>query len=206
MMEEERLGPIGTPRYKEYLSDIRASGQHVVSLVNDLLDLAKIEAGRLELEFAATDLNAIVISAVAILQPQANANRVLMRTQLAGRMPKVVADERSIRQIVLNMLSNATRYTQSGGQVIVSSALSDRGEAILRIRDTGIGMTPSEIERALEPFEQIDTARKTGGTGLGLPLTRALVEANRAHFAIRSTPGEGTLVEITFPVTRVLTD
>ena len=206
VMEEERLGPIGTPRYKEYLSDIRASGQHVVSLVNDLLDLAKIEAGRLELEFAATDLNAIVISAVAILQPQANANRVLMRTQLAGRMPKVVADERSIRQIVLNMLSNATRYTQSGGQVIVSSALSDKGEAILRIRDTGIGMTPSEIERALEPFEQIDTARKTGGTGLGLPLTRALVEANRAHFAIRSTPGEGTLVEITFPVTRVLTD
>ncbi|MFN3483472.1 MAG: PAS domain-containing sensor histidine kinase, partial [Rhabdaerophilum calidifontis] len=206
LMLEERLGPIGTPRYKEYLGDIRTSGKHVVSLVNDLLDLAKIEAGRMELNFAATDLNAIVASAVGIIQPQANANRVLVRSQLATRLPPVVADERSVRQIVLNMLSNATRFTEAGGQVIVATALLESGEAVIRIRDTGIGMTASEIEQALEPFRQVGTRRDNSGTGLGLPLTKALVEANRANFSIRSTPGEGTLIEIAFPSTRVLAE
>jgi len=206
VMMEERLGPVGNAKYKEYLGDIRTSGQHVVSLVNDLLDLAKIEAGRMEMRFGATDLNTIVSSSVGIIQPQANAHRVLVRTQLAPRLPAVVADERSIRQIILNMLSNATRFTESGGQVIVATALLDTGEAVIRIRDTGIGMTSTEIEQALEPFRQVGTRRDHGGTGLGLPLTKALVEANRANFAIRSTPGEGTMVEITFPSTRVLAE
>ncbi|KAF0228256.1 MAG: hypothetical protein FD175_2037 [Beijerinckiaceae bacterium] len=206
VMMEERLGPVGNPKYKEYLGDIRTSGKHVVSLVNDLLDLAKIEAGRMEMTFAATDLNAVVASSVGIIQPQANANRVLVRTQLAQKLPPVVADERSIRQIILNMLSNATRFTESGGQVIVATSLLDSGEAVIRIRDTGVGMSSSEIEQALEPFRQVGTRRDHGGTGLGLPLTKALVEANRANFAIRSTPGEGTMVEITFPSTRVLAE
>ncbi len=206
VMMEERLGPVGNAKYKEYLGDIRTSGQHVVSLVNDLLDLAKIEAGRMEMRFGATDLNTIVSSSVGMIQPQANAHRVLVRTQLAPRLPAVVADERSIRQIILNMLSNATRFTESGGQVIVATALLDTGEAVIRIRDTGIGMTSTEIEQALEPFRQVGTRRDHGGTGLGLPLTKALVEANRANFAIRSTPGEGTMVEITFPSTRVLAE
>jgi PAS domain S-box-containing protein len=206
VMQEERLGPVGTPKYKEYLADIRTSGQHVVSLVNDLLDLAKIEAGRMELNFQATDLNAIVASAVAIMQPQANAARVLVRTQLATKLPPVVADERSIRQIVLNMLSNATRFTEAGGQVIVSTSLLEGGEAVIRIRDSGIGMSATEIGEALEPFRQVGRKRDKGGTGLGLPLTKALVEANRAGFSLRSRPGEGTMVEITFPATRVLAE
>jgi PAS domain S-box-containing protein len=206
VMQEERLGPIGTPKYKEYLADIRTSGQHVVSLVNDLLDLAKIEAGRMELDFQATDLNAIVQSAVQIIQPQANTARVLVRSQLAQKLPPVVADERSVRQIVLNILSNATRFTESGGQVIVSTSLLEGGEAVIRIRDTGIGMSGPEIEQALEPFRQVGHKHNKGGTGLGLPLTKALVEANRANFAIRSQPGEGTLVEVAFPSTRVLAE
>lgn len=206
LMQDERLGTLGNPKYKEYLDDIRTSGQHVVSLVNDLLDLSKIEAGRMEMNFEATDINLIVSSCVGIIQPQANAARVLVRAQLAQKLPPVVADERSIRQIVLNMLSNATRYTESGGQVIVATALTETGEAVIRIRDTGIGMSASEIEQALEPFRQVGTARGQGGTGLGLPLTKALVEANRANFTIRSTKGEGTLVEITFPSTRVLAE
>ncbi|PPD16345.1 MAG: PAS domain-containing sensor histidine kinase [Methylobacterium sp.] len=206
LMQDERLGPLGNAKYKEYLGDIRTSGQHVVSLVNDLLDLAKIEAGRMELNFAATDLNAIVGSTVAIIQPQATQSRVLVRTQLAQTLPPVVADERSIRQIVLNMLSNATRFTEAGGQVIVSTSLLSTGEVTIRIRDTGIGMTANEIEQALEPFRQVGRDRAKGGTGLGLPLTRALVEANRAQFGITSKPGEGTMVEITFPPTRVLAE
>lgn len=206
VMMEERLGPIENPKYKEYLGDIRTSGKHVVSLVNDLLDLAKIESGRMEMQFASTDLNAIVSSCVGIIQPQANQNRVLVRMQLAQKLPPVVADERSIRQIVLNILSNATRFTESGGQVIVATVLLESGEAVIRIRDTGVGMTALEIEQALEPFRQVGTRRDHGGTGLGLPLTKALVEANRANFTIRSTPGEGTLVEVTFPSTRVLAE
>ncbi len=206
VMMEERLGPIDQPKYKEYLGDIRTSGKHVVSLVNDLLDLAKIESGRMEMQFGSTDLNAIVSSSVGIIQPQANQNRVLVRMQLAQKLPPVVADERSIRQIVLNILSNATRFTESGGQVIVATVLLETGEAVIRIRDTGVGMTALEIEQALEPFRQVGTRRDHGGTGLGLPLTKALVEANRANFAIRSTPGEGTLVEVTFPSTRVLAE
>ena len=160
----------------------------------------------MEMNFAATDLNAILSSAVSIIQPQANANRVLVRMQLQQKLPPVVADERSIRQIVLNMLSNATRFTAGGGQVILATTLLESGEAVIRIRDTGVGMSASEIEQALEPFRQVGTRRDHGGTGLGLPLTKALVEANRANFAIRSTPGEGTMVEITFPSTRVLAE
>ncbi|MCA0404944.1 MAG: PAS domain S-box protein [Proteobacteria bacterium] len=206
VMQEERLGPIENPKYKEYLGDIRSSGLHVVSLVNDLLDLSKIEAGRMELNFAATDVNAIVSGCVGLIQPQATQLRVLVRSQLAGKLPPVVADERSIRQIVLNLLSNATRFTPAGGQVLVATVLQESGEAIIRIRDTGVGMSPAEIEQALESYRQVGPRRESGGTGLGLPLSKALAEANRANFSIRSAPGEGTTVEISFPPTRVLAE
>ncbi|MNI01597.1 Cell-division control histidine kinase PdhS [compost metagenome] len=121
-------------------------------------------------------------------------------------MPQVVADLRSIKQIVLNILSNAIRFTPSGGQIVVSTAYEANGSVVLRIRDTGIGMNRAELELAMKPFRQVAGAsRKRGdGTGLGLPLTKAMVDANRANFAITSAPNEGTLVEITFPSQRVL--
>ncbi|MFC7399354.1 ATP-binding protein [Chelatococcus sp. GCM10030263] len=206
VMQEERFGPVGNERYKEYLKDIHVSGGHVISLVNDLLDLAKIEAGRLELNFVSVNLNEIVASCVALLQPEAARGRIVLRTSLAPKLPPVVADERAMRQVVLNILSNAVKFTDAGGQVIVSSALTDRGEVALRVRDTGIGMTDTEIEQALEPFRQLATARRHGGTGLGLPLTKALVEANRGALSITSAKREGTLVEIVLPRTRVLAE
>lgn len=204
VMAEERFGPIANERYKEYLRDIHQSGGYVISLVNDLLDLAKIEAGKLDLDFVSVNLNEIALSAVALLQPEANRGRVVLRSGLSPKLPPVVADQRSIRQIVINLLSNAVKFTDAGGQVIVSTALGDQGEAILRVRDTGIGMDDHEIALALEPFRQVPTTRRSGGTGLGLPLTKALVEANRAAMAITSVKKEGTLVEITFPPQRVL--
>ncbi|MDJ1157946.1 PAS domain S-box protein [Chelatococcus sp. SYSU_G07232] len=206
VMLEERFGPLANERYKEYLADIHASGGHVISLVNDLLDLAKIEAGRMDLSFTSVNLNEIVSNCVALMQPQANRDRIVLRTSLAAKLPPVVADERSMRQIVLNVLSNAVKFTDAGGQVIVSTALTDRGEVALRIRDTGIGMTDKEVEAALEPFRQLATARRPGGTGLGLPLTKALVEANRGSLVITSAKREGTLVEIVLPPTRVLAE
>ncbi|WP_372426899.1 PAS domain-containing sensor histidine kinase [Salinarimonas chemoclinalis] len=201
VMREERFGAIGNERYKDYLADIHASGQHVLSLINDLLDLAKIEAGRMDLSFRTVGLNELVGACVALMQPEAARERIVMRTSLLARLPQVVGDERSLRQIVLNLLSNAVRFTDPGGQVIVSTALTDRGEIAFRVRDTGIGMSPSEVEAALEPFRQLATARRPGGTGLGLPLTKALVEANRGAMTISSRKGEGTLVEVTFPAT-----
>ncbi|MBL8586892.1 MAG: PAS domain S-box protein, partial [Methylobacteriaceae bacterium] len=203
---DERFGPIGNARYKDYLKDIHASGAHVMSLVNDLLDLSKIEAGKLELAFGAVDANRIVTECVSLMQAQALQERVILRVSLAPRLPQIVADERSLRQIVLNLLSNAVKFNEPGGQVIVSTALTDAGHAVIRIRDTGIGMSEDEIEIALEPFRQIATARPRSGTGLGLPLTKALVEANRASFTIKSRKREGTLVEIAFPPTRVLAE
>lgn len=208
LMMDERFGPIGSERYRDYLRDINRSGNHVLDLVNDLLDISKIEAGEQELSYVAVSLNDALGEAVAIMQPQANRERVIIRSSFASRLPDVVADLRSVRQIALNLLSNAVRYTQAGGQVIVSTVYEPNGEVILRIRDTGVGMSSAEIDQALRPFKQVNALKRArgDGTGLGLPLTKAMVEANRARFAIQSRPSEGTLIEITFPSTRVLAD
>jgi PAS domain S-box-containing protein len=206
VMMEERFGPIGNDRYKDYLKDIRTSGSHIMSLINDLLDLSKIEAGKLDLNFSAVSTNDVINECVALMQPQANRERVIIRASLPESVPDVVADPRSLRQIILNLLSNAIKYNRSAGQVILSTALESNGEVILRVRDTGTGMTAKQLAAALEPFRQLHTASRGGGTGLGLPLTKALVEANRASFHIDSTPDQGTLVEIIFPTQRVLSE
>jgi PAS domain S-box-containing protein len=208
LMLDEKFGPVANDRYRDYLRDINRSGNHVLDLVNDLLDISKIEAGQQEMSYEAVSLNETLAETVAMMQPQANRERVIIRSSFASRLPDVVADLRSVRQIALNVLSNAVRYTQAGGQVIVSTAYEAAGEVVLRVRDTGIGMTPAEIDQALKPFKQINSLKRArgDGTGLGLPLTKAMVEANRAKFSIHSTPGEGTLVEVAFPSTRVLAD
>jgi len=208
VMIEERFGSIKNDRYREYLRDINRSGNHILDLINDLLDLSKIEAGKLELEFEAVNLNEVVSETVALLQPQANDNRIIIRTSLSRSVPKVVADTRSIRQIILNLVSNAIKFSPTNSQVIVSTVYESNGEVALRIRDTGRGMNPSEIEEALQPFQQIltDDEERKGGTGLGLPLTKALVEANRALFDLESEPGQGTIAHVQFPTQRVLAD
>jgi len=202
----ERFGPIGNERYREYLKDIHVAGTHLVSLLNDLLDLSKVETGQLDLNFADVSLNELTQQCVGIMQPQASRARIIIRTSLTPGLPKVIADERSLRQIVLNLLSNSIRFTGPGGQVIVSTAFADSGEAVLRVRDTGVGMSPKDVEIALAPFRQtaVSASWGSGGTGLGLPLTKALAEANRANFSIKSAPNAGTLVEVAFPPARVV--
>ncbi|HSM19672.1 MAG TPA: ATP-binding protein, partial [Hyphomicrobiales bacterium] len=208
VMLEARFGNIGSDRYRDYVRDIHASGKHLMGLVNDLLDLSKVEAGKLELNFTRLDVNDLVLQCVRLMQPEANKGRIIMRSSLAQALPAVVADHRSLRQILLNLLSNAVKFTLPGGQVVVSTTLSDEGEVLIRVRDTGVGMEEKEIAVALEPFRQVaSTANgRTPGTGLGLPLTKALAEVNRAQFRIESAKGEGTLTEITFPSQRVLPD
>jgi PAS domain S-box-containing protein len=206
VMMDERFGPIGSERYRQYLKDIHASGGHLISLLNDLLDLSKIEAGKLELTFVSVNLNDLVQQCVAIMQQQANRERVIIRTALPASLPQIIADARSMRQIVLNLLSNSIKFTGAGGQVIISTALTDDQEVVLRVRDTGAGMSDKELQTALEPFRQVATLTHWGsiGTGLGLPITKALAEANHARFRITSQVDDGTLVELAFPTTRVL--
>ncbi|MBV8753137.1 MAG: PAS domain S-box protein [Hyphomicrobiales bacterium] len=204
VMMEEQFGPIGNERYRDYAKDIHTAGGHLVALINDLFDLSKIEAGALDLTFARVNLNGLVQQCVALMQPQANRERIIIRTSLAPNLPPVVADARSIRQIALNLLSNSIKFTGAGGQVIVSTAAGERG-AVLRVRDTGVGMSEKEIEAALEPFRQLATSTRwgSGDGGLGLPLTKALAEANGASFAIKSAPNSGTLVEVAFAPPRI---
>jgi PAS domain S-box-containing protein len=203
VMLEERFGPIGNERYRGYLKDIGASGTHVVSMLNDLIDLSRIETGKLTLSHVNTSLNELVQSCVAQMQPHASRERIIIRMSLSPSLPAIVADVPSLRQIVVSLLNNSINFTSAGGQVIVSTAFSDAGETVLRVRDTGIGMSDKDVEAALAPFRQRATrsAQNSIGSGLGLALTKALAEANRARFNIVSKVGDGTLVEITFPTT-----
>ena len=208
VMRLERFGRINNEKYRDYISDIHASGSHLLSLINDLLDLSKVEAGKLELNFTSVNLSEVTEHAIRLLADRAQQARVIMRKSFPPELPNVVADLRSMRQIMLNLLTNAIKFTDPGGQVIVSGRLNSAGELLLRVKDTGVGMTEEEIRGALEPFRRVTTDSRPDveGTGLGLPLTRALTEANRAKFWISSEPGKGTLVEIVYPTTRVLAE
>ncbi|MCI0466828.1 MAG: ATP-binding protein [Beijerinckiaceae bacterium] len=202
----ERFGPIGNQRYKDYLGDIHASGALVMSLVDDLLDLSKIEAGRMDFDFVPADINRIVSECVSIMRAQASREQVGLNLSLSPALPNILADERSLRQIVLNLLSNAVKFNRPGGKVMLSTLLADSGSAIIRIRDTGVGMREGDVGLAFEPFRTLAAGHKARGTGLGLPLTKALVEANHASLTVKSKQHKGTLVEIVFPSARILAE
>jgi signal transduction histidine kinase len=198
LMIEERFGAVGNDRYREYLKDIRDSGAHLLSLANDLLDLAKFEAGRVQLAFASVDLNEVVRQCVGLMQPQAQHARVIMRSSSAPLPLHIWADLRSVRQMLFNLLSNSLKFTPVGGQVIVSTSVNEGGETVLRVRDTGTGMSAKQLQGGFDKTAQTSSLPNEGA-GLGLPLTKALAEANRASFRLTSTPGSGTLAEIAFP-------
>ncbi|MDB5503567.1 MAG: histidine kinase [Tardiphaga sp.] len=199
VMIDERFGPLGNERYGEYMKDVRASGERVLAIVNDLLDLSRIETGKLDLAFTTQNLNEMVEQCVAVMQPQANRGRIIIRTSLAHLLPTVVADARALRQITLNLIGNSIHLANAGGQVIVSTALSDFGEVMLRVRDTGHGLNDHELAAAMEPFgSQAPADQSAESSGVSLSLTKALVEANRARFQIKTAPSSGTLIEVVF--------
>ncbi len=199
VMIGERFGALGNERYVEYMKDIRASGERVTAIVDDLLDLSRIETGKLDLTFTYQNLNDLVESCVAVLQPQANRERIIIRTSLAHMLPQVFADACALRQITLNLIGNSIHLANAGGQVIVSTALTDFGEVVLRVRDSGHGLNDNEVAAAMEPFRtQAPPDQAPDGSPVSLSLTKALVEANRAQFHIKTGAHSGTLIEVVF--------
>ncbi|WP_027520315.1 PAS domain-containing protein [Bradyrhizobium sp. WSM1417] len=198
VMISERFGTLGNERYGEYMKDIRASGERVIAIIDDLLELSRIETGKLDLTFANLNLNDLVEACVVVMQPQANRERIIIRTSLGHALPQVSADARAMRQITMNLISNSIRLASAGGQVIVSTALTDRGEVALRIRDTGHGLSEREVAAAMEPFRTPPPGDAEDNSALSLSLTKALVEANRARFNIKSAANSGSLIEVVF--------
>ncbi|KGT80807.1 histidine kinase [Bradyrhizobium japonicum] len=198
VMISERFGTLGNERYGEYMKDIRASGERVITIIDDLLELSRIETGKLDLSFANLNLNDLVEACVTVMQPQANRERIIIRTSLGHALPQVSVDARAMRQITMNLISNSIRLASAGGQVIVSTALTDRGEIALRIRDTGHGLSEREVAAAMEPFRTPPPGDAADSSALSLSLTKALVEANRARFNIKSAGNSGTLIEVVF--------
>ena len=200
VMIGERFGTVGNERYLEYMKDIRSSGERVLAILNDLAELTRIETGQLDLAFANQNLNELVENCVSAMQPQANRERKIIRTSLAQALPPVVADARALRQITLNLIGNSIHLANPAGQVIVSTALSDFGEVVLRVRDTGHGLNDTEVAAAMEPFRTPPPSDNASNSSpVNLSLTKALVEANRAKFAIRTGDRSGTLIEVVFP-------
>ena len=203
-MMHGRPGSSGDEGYADYARDIRASSERAIAIINDLLELSRIETGDVDLAFASQNLNEMVESCVTAMQPQASRERIIIRTSLAQALPPVVADGRALRQITLNLIGNSIHLANPAGQVIVSTALSDLGEVVLRVRDTGHGLNDNEIAAALEPFRnpQSSSEQASDGSAVSLSLTKALVEANRARFHIKPGGRSGTLIEVVFPQAR----
>jgi signal transduction histidine kinase len=203
-MLSEPFGKLGSPRYREYLDNIHASGAHLLSLINDILDIARFDAGQGELAEEIFDPAREINNAERMMAVQARKARVAMVTELPAALPHLKADQRRVRQILLNLLSNALKFTPAGGRVTLRAFCSDEG-LVLQVMDTGIGMAPQDFSKALEPFGQVDSslARKYEGTGLGLPLTRLMVELHGGRLTLESALGHGTTVTVILPPWRL---
>ncbi|MBX6320769.1 MAG: PAS domain-containing protein [Rhodospirillaceae bacterium] len=204
IMEMEVFGPLGAPQYRDYAHDIKASGMHLLSLINTILDLSKIEAGKFELHPEDLSLPEAVESCLRLVKDRACANRLRLVTELATGLPPLHADERALKQILINLLSNAVKFTPPGGTVTVAARLDADDAVLLSVADTGIGIAEKDIPKALEPFGQVDGAlnRKQAGTGLGLPLVKQLAELHGGGIEISSKLGVGTTVTVRLPQPR----
>lgn len=205
MISKAMMGPVSA-RYREYGADIHRSGRHLLDLINEILDLSKIESGRLELHEESADLGAIVEACVRLVGPKAREGNVGLSVQLPRDLPNVYVDELRIKQVVLNLLSNAVKFTPAQGAVTVEAARMATGDVRIIVADTGIGMRPEDIPIALEPFRQIEgtLTRHYEGTGLGLPLAKALIELHGGTLSLESAAGQGTTVIAQLPKARVL--
>ena len=202
----ELLGPVGSPRYKEYAGDIHSSGKHLLQLINDVLDISKIEAGKAELREETVDIGEVVEHCAALIHPQATAGSLKVAVDVPRDLPFLRGDARALRQVLLNLLSNAVKFTPAKGEVRLSARLDDNRDLEIAVSDTGIGMSEADAARVFEPFFQIhnELTRKYEGTGLGLSLVKGLIEMHGGKVVVRSVPQQGTTIAAVFPAARVV--
>jgi PAS domain S-box-containing protein len=206
IIRDEMFGSVGSPRYKEFAGDIHDSGKHLLSVINGILDLAKIEAGQLKLDEQATDVGETMLHCERIVANIAQLRGVRLKIAPLASPVSLMVDPTRLKQIMLNLLSNAVKFTPSGNSVAMSARVDGNKEFRLKIVDTGIGMSAEEIAKALQPFQQIDSAlsRQNEGTGLGLTLTKSLVELHGGRLSLASSPGQGTTVTVRLPEWRII--
>jgi signal transduction histidine kinase len=206
IMRMKLFGPLGSPKYAEYADDIHQCASHLLDLINDLLDIARIEQRKLELDEHEIDLERVIRSSIAMVLERAHANGQHILEKKPEPLPMVMADERKLKQVLLNLLSNAIKFTPAGGLITLSVATDPVHGLIFEITDTGIGIPPDQMTKALEPFGQVDStlARRYEGSGLGLPLAKGLIELHGGVFQLESKVGIGTAVRFSLPPHRIL--
>ncbi|PWC39859.1 histidine kinase [Azospirillum sp. TSO35-2] len=205
LIAREAEGPVGVPSYRQYAANVRDSGQHVLELINEILDHARADAGALRIEEERCDLETAADFALRMLTPRAERAGVTLAAAVAPAVRHLRGDDRRLRQILLNLIANGVKYTPAGGSVTLSATL-DEGVPTIRVTDTGLGIPSEDIDRVLEPFARVEIAahRQADGTGLGLPLTKRLVELHGGTLSLRSTLGVGTTVTVRLPRERLL--
>lgn len=206
VLKSEIFGELPHPKYREYLRDILESGNHLLELVNEILDLSRADAGRLDLCETVIDAEAITHTCVKMVEQSAGLAKVRLSTALSSDLPRLYADERRVRQILINLLANAVKFTPAGGDILITADREPGGGLMLSVLDTGIGMAESDLPVAVAPFGQIglrpNQARE--GTGLGLPLTKRLLEAHGGSLEVLTSVGQGTIMVARFPAERVV--
>jgi len=204
IISTQMFGPVNNERYVEYAGDILSSGSHLLSIINDILDLSKAEAGKLELDESPVDPVEALNQTMRMFRPKATELKIKLTFRVRDDIPWILADRRLFNQIVINLTSNALKFTREGGRVSVELGLADTGELELIVEDTGIGIEKKDMERVFEPFVQIENtmSRTQQGTGLGLPLVRKILALHGGDIRMESTKGVGTVVTATFPVSR----
>lgn len=206
IIKDETMGAIGNDQYKEYINDINASGVHLLSLINDILDYSKAEARKLEVESVDVDLTKVAQSSMRLVEPRAKDAKVNLKSELPPKHILLTADPKRLKQVILNLLSNSVKFTPEGGEVVLQVKDNPLENLVtIIVKDTGIGISAKDISKAMSPFGQVDSAlsRKYEGTGLGLPLTKKLTEIMGGKFDIQSEQGLGTTITLTFPMTQM---
>jgi two-component system cell cycle sensor histidine kinase PleC len=206
IIKGQMFGPVGKPQYVEYASDIFESGHLLLSLINDILDMSKIESGKRALVDTTLNIERIAQSVVRLVAARAKLGKLHLTVQIPNDLPFLRGEEKALKQILTNLLTNAIKFTDENGDITLSAIMDESGRLCIVIEDTGIGIAPEDIPVALAPFGQIESAlsRKHQGTGLGLPLTKALVELHSGILDLQSKPGVGTVVTVIFPPDRVV--
>ena len=205
-MKSKLFGPLGTAKYEDYAATIHASGKHLLAVVDDILDMARIDAGKIALNETVFSLRAALANCAAVIGVEAERHGQTLAVRIPETLPDLRGDEAKINQIVLNLLANAVRYTPRGGALMLAVEPRHDGGITVGVSDTGIGIPADQLERVFEPFRQVDDARvrKSGGLGLGLNIAKSFADLHQAELSLTSVPGRGTTARLVLPAFRLI--